>query len=158
MESDVVVCPRCHAKNRVRSSATGAPHCAKCGTALPWLTDAGEASFNDVVEHSPLPVLVDLWAPWCGPCRMVEPVVRQMSRDLAGRLKVVRVDVDEAPGLQQRFRVMGIPTLLLIDGGTERDRMTGAVPASALRSWLDARLPPAPVSRPVSRPGAAPTP
>ena len=134
-------CPSCGTRNRVRAAAPGVPHCGSCGAPLPWLADGDGDSFAAVVERSPLPVLVDFWAPWCGPCRMVEPVVRQMSRDLAGRLKVVRVNTDEAPGLGQRFQVMGIPTLMLFDRGQVRDRITGAVDAATMRGWLDTRLP-----------------
>jgi thioredoxin 2 len=102
--------------------------------------DADSDTFQAAVEESPLPVLVDFWAPWCGPCRIVEPVVEQLSRELAGRLKVIRVNSDLAPDLSQRFDIMGIPTLMLFDKGQLRDRITGAVNARTLRSWLDAQL------------------
>ncbi|HSR23733.1 MAG TPA: thioredoxin domain-containing protein [Candidatus Eisenbacteria bacterium] len=124
----------------MRATAAGAPHCGSCGTPLPWLVEAGEDSFRDAVERSPLPALTDFWAPWCGPCRMVEPVVEQMSRELAGRLKVVRVNSDEAPRLSQRFQILGIPALILFDGGAVRDRITGAVDAATMRRWLESRL------------------
>jgi thioredoxin 2 len=133
----IVTCPNCGTRNRVHAAASGAPHCANCGRALPWLADASEETFEAAVERSPLPTLVDFWAPWCGPCRMVEPVVRQMSTDLAGRLKVVRVNSDEAPRLSQRFQVLGIPTLLLFERGQVRDRVTGAIDASRMRAWLE---------------------
>jgi thioredoxin 2 len=136
----VTVCQACGSRNRVRAAASGVPHCGTCGRPLPWVADSGQDDFAAVVERSSLPVLVDFWAPWCGPCRMVEPVVRQMSRDLAGRLKVVRVNTDEAPGLGQRFQVLGIPTLMLFDQGRERDRITGAVDGARMRSWLDSLL------------------
>jgi thioredoxin 2 len=102
--------------------------------------DADSATFHAAVEESPLPVLVDFWAPWCGPCRIVEPVVDQLSREMAGKLKVIRVNSDESPELSQRFNILGIPTLMLFDKGQLRDRLTGAVNARALRSWLDAQL------------------
>jgi thioredoxin 2 len=141
-DADAIVdCPNCGKKNRVHAAAAGVPHCGSCGRALPWLADSDEAQFSTIVERSPIPVLVDFWAPWCGPCRMVEPVVRQMAQELAGSLKVVRVNSDEAPQLGQRFQIMGIPALLLFDGGELRDRVTGAVPAATLRPWLQARLP-----------------
>jgi len=136
----IVTCPNCGSKNRVRAAASGAPHCGVCKRPLPWLVEAGQAGFHQVVEQSPLPVLVDFWAPWCGPCKIVEPVVEQLSRELAGRLKVVRIDTDQAPELSQRFTIRGIPTLLLFDSGEVRDRLTGAVGAPTLRSWLEARL------------------
>ncbi len=140
-EASIVACPNCGKKNRVHAAASGAPHCGHCGTPLPWMTEAGEDTFAASVERSPLPVLVDFWAPWCGPCRMVEPVVEQMSRELAGRMKVVRVNSDEAPGLSQRFQVLGIPTLILFDHGQVSDRITGAVDAATMRRWLTSKPP-----------------
>jgi thioredoxin 2 len=104
------------------------------------MMDADTASFHAAVEESPLPVLVDFWAPWCGPCRIVEPALEQLSRELAGRLKVIRVNSDLAPELSQRFNVLGIPTLILFDHGQLRDRITGAQNVTALRRWLDSQL------------------
>jgi thioredoxin 2 len=136
----IVTCPNCGTKNRVHAVASGAPHCGSCQQPLPWLAEAGEQTFASVVERSPLPALVDFWAPWCGPCRMVEPVVQQLSRDLAGRLKVVRVNADEAPNLSQRFQIMGIPALLLFENGQLRDRVTGAMDMGRMRRWIEPQL------------------
>jgi thioredoxin 2 len=140
-EPTVVTCPHCGARNRVRAAAQGVPVCGKCGKELPWLARVTAADFEAVVEKSPIPVLVDFWAPWCGPCRIVEPAVEQLSRELAGRLKVAKLNTDEEPALQARFGVRGIPTLALIEGGRERDRVTGAMALPALKSWVEARLP-----------------
>lgn len=140
-EPKVVACTKCGQKTRIRSAAEGVPHCPKCGEALPWLTDSGRADFNSVVELSPIPVLIDFWAPWCGPCRIVAPAVERLSNELAGRLKAVKVNTDLEPGLQERFGIHGIPTLVLMDEGKERDRVTGAMGADALRRWVESRLP-----------------
>jgi thioredoxin 2 len=145
----VLACPSCGQKNRVRGDAGGVPHCAKCGKAIPWLAETGAADFQAVVEQAPIPVLVDFWAPWCGPCRMVGPAVERLSEELAGRLKVAKLNTDDEPALGERFRVQSIPTLVLMDGGRERDRVVGALSLNALRSWVEARLP-----SPAAKPGA----
>ncbi len=133
----VIVCPRCGAKNRVPAARRGKVRCARCHTDLPWLIDADDTTFDDAVRLATLPVLVDIWAPWCGPCRQIAPVVERLSRDLAGRLKVVRVNADQAPGVSQRHGVTGIPTLLLYRDGTEADRVVGALPEARLREWVE---------------------
>jgi thioredoxin 2 len=99
------------------------------------------SDFNAVAEKSPIPVLVDFWAPWCGPCKIVAPAVEKLSQELAGQLKAVKVNTDLAPELQERFGVRGIPTLVLMDGGKERDRVVGAMGVEALRQWVGQRLP-----------------
>jgi thioredoxin 2 len=81
--ADIVTCPNCGKRNRVPAAARGVARCANCHTALPWLVAAGDGDFDQVVTGSTLPVLVDLWAPWCGPCRVVEPGVRQAAEKLA---------------------------------------------------------------------------
>jgi thioredoxin 2 len=136
----VIACPGCGRRNRVPAAGRGRLRCAACGVDLPWLVEAGDSDFAAVVEDSRLPVLVDVWAPWCGPCRMVAPVVEQLSRERAGRLKVVKVNADAAPGVGARLGVRSIPTLLLFDGGQEKSRVVGAQPADALRRWLDDAL------------------
>jgi thioredoxin 2 len=107
---------------------------------LPWLTEAGSDDFDEVVMSAEIPVLLDLWAPWCGPCRMVSPVLEDLAREEAGRIKLVKVNVDEAPDIADRFDVRGIPTLLIIRGGEIVARQTGAPPAPVLRSWLTGAL------------------
>lgn len=133
--SDVTACPSCGTRNRVPQVARGVPRCASCKADLPWLVEAGEDDFTEVAAGR-LPVLVDLWADWCGPCRLIAPAVEQASRDLAGRLKVVKVDVDRAPGVSARYGVQGIPTLLVLRDGQEVDRQVGASGADALLAWV----------------------
>src|SRR5688572_29557367 len=91
-----LVCTSCGKSNRIRPSERGAPHCGSCGTVLPWLVNATDATFDVEAKAAPA-VIVDLWAPWCGPCRVVGPILEELSRDFAGRLKVVKVNVDDNP-------------------------------------------------------------
>jgi thioredoxin 2 len=141
----VIACPSCGQKNRVRADATGVPFCGKCGKPLPWLAETHASDFGAVVEKSPIPVLIDFWAPWCGPCRIVAPAVERLSEELAGELQLVKLNTDDEPALGQRFGVQSIPTLVLMEGGKESDRVVGALNVNALRSWVQARLPsPAP--------------
>ena len=132
---NIVTCPSCAKKNRVPATAGGVHKCAACHTALPWLTSAEDGDFDRVAGQSPLPVLVDLWAPWCGPCRMVAPGVEQAARTLAGRLKVVKVNVDRAPAVSARFNARSIPTLLILRDGKVVDRKVGALPPDGLLGW-----------------------
>jgi thioredoxin 2 len=136
----VVVCPHCGRKNRVPAAANGRPRCGSCHKPLSWVAEADDESFAERVERAELPVLVDLWAPWCGPCRAVSPALENLARDRAGRVKLVKVNVDESPATTSRFGVQGIPTLLVLYRGTVVARQTGAAPEQALRQWLDQAL------------------
>jgi thioredoxin 2 len=131
----IVACPSCGARNRVTAIARGAPRCARCKTMLPWLVDADTASFDDEATAS-VPVVVDLWAPWCGPCRMIAPVLEELAARHAGRLKVVKVNVDEEPALGARFDARSIPLLVVLREGREVDRIVGALPRPALEARL----------------------
>jgi thioredoxin 2 len=147
-QAALIRCPVCGKQNRVRPAAKGAPHCGSCGAPLPWITESGEADFAAVVEQSDLPVLVDFWAPWCAPCRVVSPIVERIGQDLRGQLKVVKVNSDTAPTLSSRFNIRAIPTLMLFDHGRVADRVTGALGPGALRAWVQQRLPARPAARP----------
>lgn len=136
----IATCPHCGRKNRVPDAAAGKPRCAQCRQWLPWIVDAGDDTFADTAERSSVPVLVDLWATWCGPCRTVSPALEQLARERAGRLKLVKVDVDKAPMLSQRFGVRAVPTLLLLREGALLARQSGALPIAALRAWVDDTL------------------
>jgi thioredoxin 2 len=133
----VVTCPDCGKKNRVPAVAGGRPRCAQCHHDLPWLADAGDADFTEIVEQSPLPVVVDLWAPWCGPCRMISPALEDVAIRLRGRMKLVKVNVDDNPRTAARFGVQGIPTLLVFRDGDLVDTSVGARGAGELQAWIE---------------------
>lgn len=140
-ETTITRCPACGKRNRL--PRTGRPACGNCGAALPWVMDAGDGDFDRAVASSGL-VLVDLWAPWCGPCRMVAPVLEQIAGERAGRVKVVKVNVDESPGISARYDVRSIPTMLLFHRGRLVDQQVGALPHHAITAWLDRHADPAP--------------
>ena len=140
MSDEIIRCPNCGRRNRVPAAASGFPRCGNCHKPLPWIVDAGDDTFTELAERASVPVVVDLWAPWCGPCRMVSPALAQVAADMAGRLKLVKVNVDDSPRLQQRFGVQSIPTLLVMREGKVTSRQVGAAPAAALRSWVEQAL------------------
>lgn len=138
---DTTRCRHCGKLNRLPAAATGSPVCGSCGRPLPWMVDAGDSDFGEIVERASLPVVVDMWAPWCGPCRMVTPALEQLATELAGEVKLVKVDVDQAPALARRFSVQAVPTLLVLDHGKVIATKAGAEPLDALRTWLNHALP-----------------
>ena len=124
-------CPSCNAVNRipVEKIQQGLnPVCGRCKAPLPARKTmvVNDANFASEVEQSSLPVLVDMWAEWCGPCRMVGPVVDQLASEMAGKLRVAKLNVDENPQTASRFAIQSIPALLLFKGGQEIDRLIGA--------------------------------
>jgi thioredoxin 2 len=131
----IITCPNCGKKNRVRPDPEGVPRCAVCHHLLPWVVDADRNTFEAETWAS-VPVVVDFWAPWCGPCRMVTPSLERLAGAHAGSLKVVKLNVDEAPDIGARFEVQGIPLLVLMRDGKELDRLVGAAPESQIDSWL----------------------
>lgn len=127
MPGRVTICPSCSTKNRVPAVASGRPRCASCKADLPWIADATDADFAQVVATKEL-VLVDLWAPWCGPCRMVAPVLERLAERYVGRLKVVKVNVDDNPAIAAEYGITSIPAVYLFQGGEVKSTVIGAKP------------------------------
>ena len=142
----VIRCPACGVGNRVPRDkiASGLePVCGRCKAPLPIETKpiaVTDASFAADVERSPLPVLVDAWAAWCGPCRMIAPVIDELAGELAGRLRVAKLNVDENPVTAARFGLQSIPTLLVFKNGREVDRIVGVQPKSEIARRLQPLL------------------
>ena len=139
MGSQVVVCPGCDAKNRIPDVGLGRPGCASCQRALPWIVEADDATFVNLAD-SDLLVLVEVYAAWSKPSGLVSPLVREIARDYAGRLKVVRVNADTAPRLLAAYRLKGPPTLLVMKNGAVVESLSGAQPDATVRKLLEGVL------------------
>jgi thioredoxin 2 len=145
-ETSVIACSSCGAKNRVPLEKVQGglePVCGKCKQPLSVSTHpiiVTDANFTEVVERSPMPVLVDMWAEWCGPCRLIAPAIEQLTAELAGRVRVGKMNIDENPATPSRFGVRSIPTLLVLKDGREVDRLVGAMPKQEILRRLEAFL------------------
>jgi len=141
MPEHLVTCPSCGARNRIPQIEAGRkPICGKCKAALPASggpVEVTDATFGTEVERSSAPVLLDLWADWCGPCHMLAPTIDQLSSEMAGRVKVAKLNIDENPATANRFGVRSIPTLLVLKGGKEVDRLVGVQPKQEILRRLE---------------------
>lgn len=141
-EPQLIRCPTCGATNRVPPEKLKLglqPVCGRCKTPLLGASmpvTVTDATFSTEVERAPVPVLLDLWAPWCGPCRMVAPVLEELAKEMAGRVRVAKLNVDENPATAARFQVRSIPTLLVLKGGREMDRIVGVQPKAEIARRL----------------------
>jgi len=139
---DVVrTCNRCGAENRIPPRHIA--HAGKCGKCKAELSpndapiDVDESTFDHIVRESPVPVLVDFWAEWCGPCQMAAPEVKHVAHDLAGRAVVLKVNTEESPRLAARYNVRGIPSFAVFRGGKLVQQKAGLVNRTVLRSMVE---------------------
>jgi len=146
-ENIMVRCPNCGAKNRIpKRRLNEGPICGKCRTPLTVKSSRAVAvnvtdqTFNQEVVADPGPVLVDCWAPWCGPCKMVAPVLDQLASEYAGQIKIAKLNVDENPTTASQYGIQSIPTMLLFKNGNQVEKLVGALPKQEIEQHLKAVL------------------
>jgi thioredoxin 2 len=145
-DTELLRCAECGTMNRVptvRRASGARALCGRCKRPLAAIATpvkVTDATFAADVEQSSLPVVVDMWAAWCGPCRMLEPVIAELATELAGRLRFAKLNVDENPSTASRFGVQSIPTLLVLKGGKELDRIVGAQPKAEIARRLQRHI------------------
>jgi len=142
MDTKTVRCPECGANNRVSTEKTAnglAPVCGRCKKPLPESAEpmvVTDATFSESVERATIPVLLDLWAPWCPPCRMIAPMIDKLAAEMAGKVQFGKLNIDDNPATAQRFNVNSIPTLLIFKAGREVDRIVGVHSEAEIKNRL----------------------
>jgi thioredoxin 2 len=143
MESIIVKCGTCGTKNRIsKDRLNDKPVCGKCGERLPSIpkydhpVDITDQSFENEITQHPGTVLLDCWAPWCGPCKAIAPVLEQLAKEYAGKVKIAKLNVDENPQTASRFGIRSIPTMMLFKNGEMVNTLVGALPKPEIEKHL----------------------